>query len=170
MPYAIRPAAAKDALAIAGIYNDAVLHTTATWDERTVTAAERLEWLRQRKQQKYPVLVATLGDTVVGYASLGPFRQWSGYRYTVENSIFITQNHRGKGLGKRMLGALIDEAEALGMHCIIAAVDASNHTSLRLHTSQGFKQVAQIPEAGYKFGRWLDLVLMQRLIPQGPQP
>ena len=158
----IRDAGPADAPAIAAIYNDAVVNTTAIWNEHQVDAADRLAWLTERQGQGYPVLVAVdaLGD-VVGYASFGDWRAWDGYRNTVEHSVYVRADQRGAGIGKALMLALIDRARAIGKHVMVAGIEAGNIGSIRLHEQLGFTQVGLLPQVGMKFGRWLDLAFLQ---------
>ncbi|MFX4085469.1 N-acetyltransferase family protein [Sphingobium yanoikuyae] len=158
----IRDAGPADAPAIAAIYNDAVVSTTAIWNEHQVDAANRRAWLTERQGQGYPVLVAVdaLGD-VVGYASFGDWRAWDGYRNTVEHSVYVRADQRGAGIGKALMLALIDRARTIGKHVMIAGIEAGNIGSIRLHERLGFTQVGLLPQVGMKFGRWLDLAFLQ---------
>ncbi|WP_434404508.1 GNAT family N-acetyltransferase [Sphingobium sp. DN12] len=158
----IRDAGPADAPAIAAIYNDAVVNTTAIWNDHQVDAADRLAWLTERQGQGYPVLVAVdaLGD-VVGYASFGDWRAWDGYRNTVEHSVYVRADQRGAGIGKALMLALIDRARAIGKHVMVAGIEAGNIGSIRLHEQLGFTQVGLLPQVGMKFGQWLDLAFLQ---------
>ncbi len=158
----IRDAGPADAPAIAAIYNDAVVNTTAIWNEHQVDAADRLAWLTERQGQGYPVLVAVdaLGE-VVGYASFGDWRAWDGYRNTVEHSVYVRADQRGAGIGKALMLALIDRACAIGKHVMVAGIEAGNIGSIRLHEQLGFTQVGLLPQVGMKLGRWLDLAFLQ---------
>lgn len=151
-----------DLPAILDIYNEAVANTTAIWNEATVDLANRRDWLRQRREQGYPVLVAQDHDgRAIGYASFGDWRAWDGYRFTVEHSIYVHKDQRGKGVANLLLPALIERANELGKHVIIAGIEGSNDVSIRLHARHGFEEVGRMREVGTKFGRWLDLVFMQ---------
>lgn len=158
----IRDAGPADAPAIAAIYNDAVVNTTAIWNEHQVDAANRRAWLTERQGQGYPVLVSAdaLGD-VVGYAAFGDWRAWDGYRNTVEHSVYVRADQRGAGIGKALMLALIDRARAIGKHVMVAGIEAGNIGSIRLHERLGFTQVGLLPQVGMKFGRWLDLAFLQ---------
>lgn len=112
-----------------------------------------------------PVLVADLNAKVVGFASLGHFRAWAAYRYTVENSIYVAPQYRGQGLGKRLLASLIEAAQAIDCHVIVAGIDADNVASCRLHEQFGFREVAHFHQVGYKFDRWLDLKFWELILP-----
>ncbi len=158
----IRDAEAGDVAGILEIYNDAVLHTTAIWNETVVDAADRAAWLADRRRLGYPVLVAVDDDgRVAGYASFGDWRAWDGYRHTVEHSVYVHRDRRGGGVGRALLAALIDRARALGKHVMVAGIEAGNAGSIRLHQSLGFESVGVMREVGAKSGRWLDLAFLQ---------
>lgn len=155
----IRPATEDDISAITAIFNEAVVNSNAIWTEKQDSDAERLAWMKARL-----VLVATEGPVVLGYGTFGDFRAFPGYRYSVEHSVYIHADHRGRGLGRIIVDELIAAATALGKHVMIAGIDGGNPASLRLHAQAGFVEVARMPEVGRKFGRWLDLVFMQRVL------
>jgi L-amino acid N-acyltransferase YncA len=167
----IRAAVLADFEVITAIYNDIVLHSTATYNDTPATLDERVAWWRSRHAQDYPVLVAVEDDAVIGFASFGDFRPWPGYRHTVEGTIHLATSARGQGHGRQLLDALVERARGLGKHIMIAGVDSGNAASLRFLTRYGFKQVGQLHEVGYKFGRYLDLVFLQYwLTPRGELP
>jgi L-amino acid N-acyltransferase YncA len=155
----------EDLPAILAIYNDVIATSTAVFSEIPVTLEDRTTWWRARtEQQGYPVLVARDESGVVGYATFGDFRSWPGYRHTVEHSVHVRADARGRGIGPTLVGALIPLAQALGKHVIIGGIDAQNAASLRMHERLGFEKVAHMKQVGWKFGRWLDLVFVQRII------
>jgi L-amino acid N-acyltransferase YncA len=160
----IRPATEADLPAILAIYNDAVVNTAAIWNDDIVDLDNRIAWFRTRLGQGFPVLVAVEGETVLGYASYGDFRAFQGYRFTVENSIYVATSARGKGAGSSLLAALVDAAKEQGKHMMVAGIEAGNDVSLRLHEKQGFVETARMPELGFKFGRYLDLVFLQKTL------
>ncbi|WP_407148886.1 GNAT family N-acetyltransferase [Bradyrhizobium sp. ORS 86] len=160
----IRPATEHDIPAITAIYNEAVANSNAVWTEKQDSEAERLGWMEAKQALGYPILVTTEGPTVLGYGTFGDFRAWPGYRYSVEHSVYIHTDHRGRGLGRLIVEELAVAATALGKHVLIAGIDGGNQASLRLHAGMGFVEVARMPEIGRKFGRWLDLVFMQRVL------
>lgn len=160
----IRPATEADIPAILAIYNDAVVNTAAIWNDDVVDLDNRLAWFAARQGQGYPVLVAVEGDDVLGYASYGDFRAFQGYRFTVENSIYVASAARGKGAGTELLGALVEHAAANGKHVMVAGIEAGNEVSIRLHARHGFVETARMPELGFKFGRYLDLVFLQKTL------
>jgi L-amino acid N-acyltransferase YncA len=158
----IRDAAESDLRAILEIYNHAVVHTTAIWNEAQVDLDNRAAWLADRGQAGLPVLVA-VGEAgaVLGYASFGPWRAWDGYRQTVEHSIYVQADARGGGVGRALMEALIERARAAGKHVMIAGIEGANIASIRLHEGLGFEHAGRCREVGAKFGRWLDLVFME---------
>lgn len=158
----IRDAEEGDLAAIAEIYNDAVAHTTAIWNDAPVDAANRAAWLADRRRAGYPVLVAAdAAEGVLGYASFGDFRPFDGYRLTVEHSVYVRSDLRGKGVGKALMGALIERARETGKHVMVAAIEAENASSIRLHENLGFVHVGHMKQVGVKFGQWLDLAFLQ---------
>lgn len=166
----IRDATEQDLPAIRDIYNDAVLNTTAIWNEQLVDLANRQAWFTARQAQRYPILVAVDNDEVTGYASFGDWRPFEGYRYSVEHSVYVRNDQRGKGLGPRLMQALIERARTGGKHVMVAAIESSNQASLRLHERLGFMTTGQMPQVGIKFGRWLDLTFMQLTLNPGAEP
>ncbi len=158
----IRDARDTDLPEILAIHNDAVLTTTAIWNSTPVDLADRQAWLDARRAAGYPVLVAERDGRVAGYASFGDWRAWEGYRFTVENSIYIRADQRGHGVGSALLAPLVEVATALGKHVMVAGIEAGNEASLRLHRRHGFEMAGHFREVGEKFGRWLDLVFLQR--------
>jgi L-amino acid N-acyltransferase YncA len=166
----IRPAVLSDSPGILEIYNDAVLKTTASYDYEPRTLEHRQEWMTARQAERYPILVAVRQEAgrerVLGWSALNPYHARMGYRFTAENSIYVAEEVRGQGLGARLLAPLLPAAEARGLHAIIAVIDASNEASLRLHARFGFQQVGHFKQVGYKFGRWLDVIYLERLLPE----
>lgn len=163
----LRDAVEADLPAIMAIYNDAVLGTTAIWNETVVDLANRRDWWRARTGLGYPVLVAEVDGTIAGYASFGDFRAFDGYRHTAEHSIYVDDPFRRRGIARALLAALEPRAVALGKHVLIGGIEAGNEASLRLHAALGYTEVGRLPEVGRKFGRWLDLVFMQKILPAG---
>ncbi|WP_425073847.1 N-acetyltransferase family protein [Sagittula sp. S175] len=166
----IRDAVESDLPAILTIYNDAVLQTTAIWNDTPVDLDNRRAWLADRRRAGYPVLVATEGETVLGYASFGDWRAFDGYRHTVEHSVYVAAEGRGKGIGRALMQALIPRARALGKHTMVAGIEAGNTASIRLHETLGFRQVGLLPQVGCKFGQWLDLAFLQLTLDDRPAP
>lgn len=156
-------ARADDLPAITAILNHAAAHTTATWHEYPKSEAEMAEWFAAR-QKDYVVLAARDGSGLLGYASYGPFRAPSGYRPTAEHSIYVCEDRRGKGIGKALLGALIERARGQGLHVLVGGVDADNEASIAFHKAFGFEETGRLPQVGRKFGRWLTLVFLQKIL------
>jgi phosphinothricin acetyltransferase len=166
----IRPANEQDLPAILDIYNDAILHTTAVYDYQSHTLEMRKAWYAAKVAGGFPIFVAEEEGQVIGFSSLGPFRAWAAYKYTVENSIYVAPDRRGQGVGKLLLPPLIEAARQLELHALIAGIDASNEASYRLHRRFGFEEVAHFKQVGYKFGRWLDLKFLELILETPTQP
>jgi phosphinothricin acetyltransferase len=152
------------------IYNDAVENTTAIWNDLLVDEANRAAWLSDRQAQGFPVLVAVEGDEILGYASYGTWRAIDGFRRTVEHSVYVSAQARGRGLGVALMEALITAAKAQELHVMVAAIDASNGVSIKLHERLGFVHYGTMPQVGMKFGRWLDLAFLQLTLDDRPTP
>ncbi|MEX0840211.1 MAG: N-acetyltransferase family protein [Parvibaculum sp.] len=160
----VRTAQESDLPGILAIYNDAVANTTAIWNETDADLENRRLWVEERQGRGFPLLVADDSGAVAGYATFGDFRPHEGYRFTVENSIYVRGDLRRRGIAGTMMPPLIEAAARLGMHTMIAGIEAENLASIRLHERFGFHEVARMPEVGRKFDRWLDLVLMQKML------
>lgn len=161
----IRDAGQGDIDGITAIYNDAVEHTTAIWNDTKIDAVNRTAWLADRQRAGYPVLVAVDdGGGVLGYASFGDWRAWDGYRHTVEHSVYVRADQRGSGIGKALMLALIERARGIGKHVMVAGIEAGNIGSIRLHEKLGFENVGHLKEVGTKFGAWLDLAFLQLML------
>ncbi len=161
----VRPATRSDVPAILDIYNEAVIHTTASYDYEPSSLEARMAWFEAHASAGYPVYVAEDGaQGVVGWSALSEFRTRIGYRFTVEDSVYIAPSCRGRGLGRQLLAPLIEQARLSGYRAIIAVIDAENIPSIRLHAGFGFERVAHLKQVGYKFGRWLDVVYMELLV------
>jgi len=157
----IRHACKEDCAAIGEIYNHAVLHTAAIWNDATVDTDNRIAWFEARQLAGYPVLVSVENEVVTGYASFGDWRAFDGFRHTVELSVYVRPGHQGKGIGRALMKALIAEARHIGKHVMVAGIEAQNSASIHLHETLGFVTTGQMPQVGTKFGRWLDLTFMQ---------
>jgi phosphinothricin acetyltransferase len=160
----IRPATINDLPAITEIYNEAILTTNATFDTEPKTVAEQRVWFKHHGPRR-PILVAELDGAVVGWASLS---EWSGrcaYDDTAEISIYIKQEFRSQGVGKKLMTAIMREGERIGLHTVIARITEGNQSSIHLHEEAGFEDIGVMREVGRKFGRLLDVRLMQRIYP-----
>jgi phosphinothricin acetyltransferase len=160
----IRHAVENDLPQVLAIYNEVIVNTTAVYDYEPHTLAMRQQWFNAKKEQGLPVFVAEEEGNIIGLSSIGPFRAWAAYQYSVENSVYVAAVARGKGVGKLLIPPLIQASKELKMHTIIASIDAGNEASLQLHLHFGFEEVAHFKQVGWKFGRWLDLKFLQLII------
>jgi phosphinothricin acetyltransferase len=160
----IRDATNADLQAILAIYNDVVANTTAIYDERPSTLDERQAWFDGRRRHGLPVLAAELDGEVVGFSSFGEWRSRWGYRYTVEHSVHVRADCRGRGFGRALIEALFPRAADLKMHMMIAHIDSAAAASLRLHEKLGFTMIGTFREVARLHDRWLSVVAMQREI------
>ena len=168
MALEIRPAEARDIPAIAAIYGEAVRTMTASFETEPPGVAEMRRRFEARADGGHPCFVAEVDGTVVGYAETRPFHHRHGYRFTAEDSIFLAPEARGQGIGTALMQALIGEAEARGFRQLIAVIGDPEHTgSIGLHRKAGFEQVGRTAAVGVKFGRWIDVVTMQRALGEG---
>lgn len=172
MKVVVRAATPADLPETLAIYNELIGTTTWAWSEEPQTLAERREWFERRRGRNFPVLVAESGAEIVGMTSYGDFRDsvhWPGYRFTAEHSIHVRGDRRRAGIGRVLMDELTRTARRNGIHVLVGAIDAANADSIRFHEACGFVEVARMPETGFKFGRWLELVLVQRVL-DGPDP
>jgi phosphinothricin acetyltransferase len=160
----IRDATEADVPRILEIYNYEVEYSTCTADEHPLSLESRMAWFHERKRLELPVLVLEHGFRVVAWAALNPYSHKSGYRFTVENSVYVEPGSQGRGFGKMLLVETIRRARKRHVHSIIASLDGENAVSYQLHRSFGFEEVARYPELFLKFGRWLDVVHLQLLL------
>lgn len=148
--------------AILDILNHAIVHSTALYDYRPRPPESMQGWFAAKQAGGFPVIGAVdEGGTLLGFASYGTFRAWPAFKYSAEHSVYIHHSQRGRGLGQTLMQALIARAEAQGLHVLVGGIDAENTASIRLHEKLGFRHAGTIREAGYKFGRWLDLAFYQ---------
>lgn len=159
----IRNATESDLPGILAIYNHVIATSNAVYTETPATLEDRQAWFAARRVANYPVRVA-VEETLLGFASFGDFRPWQGYALSVEHSVFVHQDARGRGVGSALVQRLIDAANALGKHAIIGGIDAENAASIALHAKLGFVEAGRLHEVARKFGNWLDLVFMQRML------
>ncbi|GAA5074488.1 GNAT family N-acetyltransferase [Nocardia iowensis] len=162
----IRDAHRDDLPAILAIHNANIATSTAIWDLEQVGLDDRLAWFEERTAAGLPILVAEIDGVVAGYASYGPWRPKAGYRFTVENSVYVDERFQRRGIATALLTELIERARRSGdVHAIIAGIESGNSGSIQLHERFGFRTVGEFPEVGHKFGRWMDLTLMQLMLP-----
>jgi len=159
----IRAAAAADGAAICEIFNEGIVDRVATLETELRTPAEREEWLRARSP-RHPVFVAELNGEVVAWASLNPFNARRAYDHVADFSIYVARRMRGHRLGERMLSHLLDEARGLGYHKLVLAAFPFNEAGMRLYRRCGFREVGVYREQGMLDGRWVDVVIMERLL------
>jgi len=159
----IRGAGHADLPGILSIYNREVLLSTATYDTIPRTEAEHRKWFAIHGPE-HPVLVAESAGIVTGWASLSPWSDRSAYSRTVEVSVYVAEEHRRKGVGRLLLGALIEAGRSRGHHALLARISADNEASIRLHAECGFAVVGTMLEVGVKFGRLLDVCIMELLV------
>lgn len=163
----IRDARTQDAAVIAEIHNELLDTTTFTWTERHQSVDERAEVMSARGARGFPTLVAEADGRVLGYATYADFRdsiKWPGYRFTVEHTVQVGSSAWRRGVGRALMHALLARAKAADVHVMIGGIDASNVRSIDFHASLGFREVARMPETGWKHGHYCDLVLMQRRV------
>lgn len=162
--YALRAATAADLPAIVAIYNEVIANSTAIFSDTPVTLENRSVWFQDRVEKNYPLLVAEDATGVLGLATFGDFRSFPGYRYTVEHSVHVRADARGRGIGKRLVEALFVPALALGKHVMVGGIDAENAASIAFHQRLGFVESGRMAEVGRKGGRWMNLVFMQKIL------
>jgi L-amino acid N-acyltransferase YncA len=163
---ATRMAIDADLPEILAIYNHIIATSTAVYRDDPTTLEERADWLHARQSAGFPTIVAARGGEVLGFASYGPWRgAFPGYRHTVEHSVHVGEAARGLGIGAALMGHLLDLAREGNVHVMVGAVDADNAASLRFHAKLGFAEAAHFHEVGFKFGRWLDLVFVEKSFP-----
>lgn len=158
--------ATADALgAINDLYNDEILHGTATWDDEPWSLARRRLWFEAlRRDSSTPILVTSIGADFAGFGYLSAYRPRSGYRFTRESTLYVPETFRRQGVGRLLLGALVERAHVSGVHALLAVIEAENAPSIALHEATGFEVVGHQRETGFKFGRWLDAITMELLI------
>lgn len=156
----IRPATLQDQPGILEIYNESVLHSTATFDTDTRTPEKQLEWFNRHKAN-HPVLVAEDDGKIAGWASLSPWSDRCAYDSTVEVSVYLAPEQRGKGLGFQLLQQVTEAGRKAGNHTVISRISSDNLASIRIHEKAGYSTVGTMKEVGFKFGRFLDVVMMQ---------
>ena len=157
----IRYAQAADLGAILEIFNDAILNTTSVYYYRPHTIEDRLSWYEEKVRNGFPVLVFEEKDRVVGFATFGPFRDRPAYKYTVEHSVYVRRDHRGRGVGTRLMMDIMKIANERGYATMVAGIDSSNEASRAMHENLGFTNCGTVKSVGYKFGKWLDVTFYQ---------
>ena len=159
----IRAATIDDAEAIRSIYNVEVETSTVTFDLVPRTLAEQRRWISDRSGA-HAAIVATVDDEIVGFGSLSPFKERAAYSTSVEDSVYVHREHQGEGIGRALLAELVDRSTAHGFHAMFARIVAGHSASIALHESLGFEIVGNEREVGRKFGKWLDVTVMERIL------
>ncbi len=163
MSLEILPCTESHLRALTEIYNDVICTSTAVYAYEPVTIDDRRNWWNERIRRGFPVWVASDAGALAGFAAFGDFRgAWPGYRFTVEHTVHVRAEARGRGIGQALMRKLFASAVDMGKHVMIGAVDAENEASIRFHERLGFQQAARLPQVGFKFDRWLDLVFMHK--------
>lgn len=161
----------RHAAQILDVFNEAILNSTALFDYKPRPPESMISWFKAKEAGRYPVIGVESDDGhLLGFASYGTFRAWPAYKYSVEHSVYVHKDHRGKGLGRKLMQSLIAEAEEQNYHVIVGGIEATNTGSIELHQSLGFKHSGTIQQAGFKFGRWLDLSFYQLVLPTPANP
>ncbi|WP_326535200.1 GNAT family N-acetyltransferase [Pseudorhodoferax sp.] len=162
---------ARHAGAILDIFNEAIATSTALYDYRPRTAESMVGWFEAKRAGGFPVIgLEDAAGQLLGFASFGSFRAWPAYKYTVEHSVYLHRDHRGRGLGRILMQQLIAAARERGVHAMVGGIDAANAGSIALHERLGFTHRGTLPQVGFKFGRWLDLAFYQLLLDTPAQP
>jgi L-amino acid N-acyltransferase len=167
----IIPCSRERAPEILAILNDAIATTTALYDYHPRTDAMLQAWMEGKERGQYPVIGAVSDDgRLLGFGTYGPFRNWPAYKYTIEHSLYVERDFRGRGLGRLLLVELIAAARRQSFHALVGGIDAQNAASIALHRRMGFELCGTIRQAGFKFGRWLDLQFYELLLDTPAQP
>lgn len=162
---------AAHAGAILDILNDAILNSTALYDYKPRAPESMASWFKTKETSRYPVIGAVGdGGELLGFASYGTFRAWPAYKYSIEHSVYVRKDHRGKGIGIALMRQLIEAARAQQYHVLIGGIDVANKASIALHEKLGFAHAGTVRQAGFKFGRWLDLAFYQLILDTPRQP
>lgn len=150
---------------VLAIYNEVIRNSTAVYSEEEFTPARGEAWFDAKIGHGFPMIVARDASGVAGFGTFGEFRAWPCYQHSVEHSVHVRADCRGQGIGRAIVVELLARAAAMRKHVMIAGIDADNAASISLHGSLGFTSVGHFHEVGFKFGRWLDLIFMQCIIP-----
>jgi len=161
----------RHAEAILAIFNDAIMNSTALYDYKPRTMEMMATWFDAKSKGKYPVIgIENDAGELMGFGSYGTFRAWPAYKYSVEHSVYVDGRFRGHGIGKRLLQEIVSAAQGQGYHLLVGVIDSTNAVSIRLHEALGFTHSGTIRQAGFKFGRWLDVAFYQLVLPTPSNP
>jgi phosphinothricin acetyltransferase len=156
---------------ILAIFNEAIANSTALYDYKLRTAADMVTWFEYKARNRYPVICAENDNgELLGFASYGQFRERPAYKYSIEHSVYVDARFRGQGVGRTLLQAVIEAATKQDYHVMVGGIDASNEVSIRLHERMGFTSCGIVRQAGFKFGRWLDLAFYQLILKTPASP
>jgi L-amino acid N-acyltransferase len=161
----------RHAQAILAIFNEAIVNSTVLYEYKPRTMEMMGSWFEAKRKGNYPV-IGIESDTgeLMGFASYGTFRAWPAYKYTVEHSVYVNVRFRGRGIGKRLMKEIIAAAEGQNYHTMVGVIDGSNVVSIRLHEAFGFACCGTIRQAGFKFGKWLDVLFYQLILATPEKP
>lgn len=160
----VRPATESDVRAILEIVNHEIMHSTVHYDYEPRTLPEQQDWFLQKQHKNEPIFVAEIDGTIAGFATYGPFRERAGYFRTIEHSVYVHKDFRGKSVGYQLMIEVIRSAKERDYHTIIAGIDSANKGSVEFHRKFGFEMVGTFREVGYKFDHWLDVIFMQLML------
>ncbi|MEY4074007.1 MAG: hypothetical protein RJA29_1364 [Pseudomonadota bacterium] len=161
----------RHAPAILAIFNEAIVNSTALYDYQPRPLESMKAWFDAKQQGNFPVIgLEDSQGQLLAFGSYGTFRAWPAYKYTVEHSVYVHHDHRGRGLGLEVMRALIESARQRDLHALVGGIDATNTASIALHQRLGFQHVGTLPQVGFKLGRWLDLALYQLLLETPREP
>jgi L-amino acid N-acyltransferase len=161
----------RHAKAILAIFNDAIINSTALYDYKPRTPEMMAAWFDAKSKGKYPVIgIENDAGDLMAFGSYGVFRAWPAYKYSVEHSVYVDARFRGQGIGKRVLQEVIAAADRQEYHTLLGVIDTSNSVSIRLHEALGFTHCGTIRQAGFKFGRWLDVSFYQLILSTPSDP
>lgn len=156
---------------ILAIFNEAILNSTALYDYKPWTMETMEVWFRTKEEHDFPIIgIIADNNQLMGFGSYGSFRIRPAYKYSIENSLYVHKDFRGRGLGKLLLQEIIKNATAQNYHCIVGVIDAANETSIALHRKFGFESVGTFKQVGFKFDKWLDATFMQLTLPTPANP
>ena len=157
--------------AVLDILNEAIVNSTALYDYKPRPPESMVAWFQAKESGRYPVIgaIAESGQ-LLGFATYGAFRAWPAYKYSVEHSVYVHKDHRGKGIGLALMNEVIDAATAQQYHVMVGGIDAANRESIAFHEQLGFSHAGTIKQAGFKFGRWLDLAFYQLILETPDEP
>lgn len=160
----IRKALETDLPTILELMNEAIMHSTSIYEHKKRDQKYMETWFFEKQTAKFPVLIYEIDRKPVAFGTYGNFRAGAAYRSSVEHSIHVHKDFQAKGIGKKLMLCLMEHAKKAGCHAMIAGIDSENKRSLQFHAKMGFQEKGRFPEIAFKFGKWLDLVLMQRLL------